>query len=75
MLVEEIEMTGNYDEMTERSFSDYTGGTEEQRKMRDLLRSKMEAKDFKVIHDEWWHFDYKDWKEYRITNVPFEKIK
>jgi hypothetical protein len=28
-------MTGNYDEMTQRSNSDYTGGTEEQRKMRD----------------------------------------
>jgi D-alanyl-D-alanine dipeptidase len=70
----EIQMTGNYDEMTERSYSDYTGGTEEQREMRDLLRSKMEAEGFKVIHDEWWHFDYKDWKEYRITNVPFDKI-
>jgi D-alanyl-D-alanine dipeptidase len=71
----EIEMTGNYDEMTQRSYSDYTGGTEEQRKMRDLLRTKMEAEGFNVIHDEWWHFDYKDWKQYRITNVPFEKIK
>jgi len=70
----EIQMTGNYDEMTERSYSDYTGGTGEQRKMRDLLRSKMEAEGFKVIHDEWWHFDYKDWKYYRITNVPFDKI-
>lgn len=70
----EIQMTGNYDEMTERSYSDYTGGTEEQRRTRDLLRSKMEAQGFKVIHDEWWHFDYKDWKEYRITNVPFDKI-
>ncbi len=71
----EIQMTGNYDEMTERSYSDYTGGTEEQRKMRDLLRTKMEDEGFKVIRDEWWHFDYKDWKQYRITNVPFEKIK
>jgi D-alanyl-D-alanine dipeptidase len=70
----EIHMTGNYDEMTERSYSDYTGGTEEQRKMRDLLRSKMEAEGFKVIHDEWWHFDYKDYKFYRITNEPFSKI-
>ncbi len=72
---EEIEMTGNYDEMTERSYSTYTGGTEEQRKMRDLLRSKMEAQGFTVLKNEWWHFDYKDWKEYKITNVPFSKIR
>jgi D-alanyl-D-alanine dipeptidase len=70
----EIEMTGNYDEMTERSYPNYTGGTEEQRKMRDLLRSKMEAQGFTVYEYEWWHFDYKDWKEYKITNVPFDKI-
>ena len=71
----EIEMTGNYDEMTERSYPNYTGGTDEQRKMRDLLRAKMEAQGFTVYEYEWWHFDYKDWKDYRITNVPFEKIK
>ncbi len=70
----EIEMTGNYDEMTERSYPNYTGGTEQQRKMRDLLRSKMEAQGFTVYEYEWWHFDYKDWKMYRITNEPFSKI-
>lgn len=70
----EIEMTGAYDEMTERSYPNYTGGTAEQKKMRDLLRSKMEAQGFTVYEYEWWHFDYKDWKEYRITNVPFSKI-
>jgi D-alanyl-D-alanine dipeptidase len=70
----EIEMTGNYDEMTERSYANYTGGTEQQRKMRELLRSKMEAQGFTVYEYEWWHFDYNDWKLYRITNVPFSKI-
>ena len=70
----EIEMTGKYDEMTERSYPDYTGGTEQQRKMRDLLRAKMEAEGFTVYQYEWWHFDYKDWQQYRVTNVPFSKI-
>jgi len=70
----EIQMPGEYDEMSERSYPTYTGGTEQQRKMRDLLRSKMEAEGFTVYEYEWWHFDYKDWKQYRITNVPFSKI-
>jgi len=34
----------------------------------------MEAQGFTVYEYEWWHFDYKDWKEYRITNVPFSEI-
>lgn len=71
----EIEMTGAYDEMTERSYPNYTGGTDQQRKMRDLLRSKMEENGFIVYDYEWWHFDYKDWPSYRITDVPFSKIK
>jgi len=71
----EIEMTGIYDEMSERSYPYYTGGTEMQRRMRDLLRTTMEANGFKVYEFEWWHFDYQDWPYYRITNVPFSKIK
>lgn len=71
----EVVMTGAYDEMSERSYPDYTGGTAQQRKMRDLLRSKMEANGFTVLTNEWWHFDYKDWKQYRISNVQFEEIK
>lgn len=71
----EVEMTGVYDEMSERSYPNYTGGTEQQRQMRDLLRSKMEANGFTVYPYEWWHFDYKDWPLYRITNVPFSEIK
>ena len=71
----EVEMTGIYDEMSERSYPHYAGGTEQQRKMRDLLRTKMEANGFKVYEYEWWHFDYNDWPSYRITNVPFSEIK
>lgn len=71
----EIQMPGAYDEMTERSYFDYTGGTEEQRKMRDLLIEKMQTDGFTVYKYEWWHFDFKDWQKYRITNVPFYEIK
>jgi len=39
----EVQMPGAYDEMSERSYPNYQGGTEDQRRIRDLLRSKMEA--------------------------------
>ncbi len=71
----EIQMPGVYDETSERSYPDYKGGTEEQRKMRDLLRSKMEANGFTVYEFEWWHFDFNDWRSYRIQNIPFSEIK
>jgi zinc D-Ala-D-Ala dipeptidase len=69
-----IEMTGLYDEMSPRSFPNFPGGTSLQRWHRDLLRRAMESEGFTVNEDEWWHFDYKDWKLYPILNVPFEKL-
>ena len=70
-----IEMPGTYDEMSERSFPDYPGGTSLQRWHRDLLRWAMESEGFTVYEHEWWHFDYKDWHQYPILNVPFEKLQ
>jgi D-alanyl-D-alanine dipeptidase len=69
-----IEMPGTYDEMSPRSFPLYPGGTSLQRWHRDLLRRAMESEGFTVYEAEWWHFDYKDWKEYGILNIPFEKF-
>jgi len=69
-----IEMTGGYDEMSPRSFPNYPGGTSLQRWHRDLLRHAMESEGFTVYESEWWHFDYKDWHEYGILNIPFEKL-
>lgn len=70
----EIAMPSAYDEMTERSSPDYTGGPSEQRAPRDALRHAMEREGFTVYPNEWWHFDYKDWREYPILNVPFNQV-
>ncbi|MDP9147250.1 MAG: M15 family metallopeptidase [Acidobacteriota bacterium] len=69
-----VSMPGTYDEMSPRSFPSYPGGTSLQRWHRDLLRRAMEAEGFSVYEVEWWHFDYKDWPEYPILNIPFEKL-
>ncbi|HZD52045.1 MAG TPA: M15 family metallopeptidase [Woeseiaceae bacterium] len=69
-----VEMPGRYDEMTERSSPDYAGGTAAQREHRDLLRALMEAQGFTVYESEWWHFDYRDWRQYPILNVTFEEL-
>lgn len=70
----EIEMPGGYDEMSDRSYPDYQGGTSLQRWHRDLLRAAMESQGFKIYKVEWWHFDYKDWASYPILNVAFSQL-
>ena len=71
---EAVPMPSGYDEMSERAHPDYTGGTAEERANRELLRKTMEAEGFTVYIDEWWHFDYKDWRQYPIMNVPFAEV-
>jgi D-alanyl-D-alanine dipeptidase len=34
----------------------------------------MEDQGFLVYSFEWWHFDYRDWKNYPILNLTFEQL-
>ncbi len=70
-----IDMPGGYDEFSPRSYPGYPGGTSRQRWYRDLLRRVMEAEGFTVFTTEWWHFDWKDWREYPIGNEAFDRIR
>ena len=70
----EVEMPSGYDEMTERAYANYPGGTARERARRAILRRAMVKQGFLVNPTEWWHFDYKDWREYPIQNVRFEDL-
>ncbi|MCH4022276.1 MAG: M15 family metallopeptidase [Acetobacter sp.] len=69
-----VAMPSGYDEMTERAYADYPGGTEDERKARGILRQAMEKEGFTVYKEEWWHFDYRDWPHYPIGDVRFEDL-
>ena len=69
-----IRMTGGYDEMSERSYPFYPGGTSIERWHRDLLRRIMEREGFTVYTFEWWHFDFAGYAHYRIGNATFEDL-
>jgi D-alanyl-D-alanine dipeptidase len=71
----EVSMPGEFDEMSERSHVNYAGGTAEQRRLRDTLRAAMEAEGFAVYEPEWWHYDYKEWRQYPILNLGFSEIR
>ncbi len=70
-----VSMPGGYDEFSDRSYPDYLGGTSRQRWHRDLLRHAMEEEGFTVYEAEWWHFDYRDWRQYALMNLRFEEVK
>ena len=70
-----VEMPSGYDEMTPRAYPDYKGGPPEALGKRDLLRRAMERHGFTVEPNEWWHFNYKDWEQYPILDIPFSAVK
>ncbi|HYJ86821.1 MAG TPA: M15 family metallopeptidase [Pyrinomonadaceae bacterium] len=69
-----VKMPGEYDEMTERSHINYECATPEAKRLREILRAAMTSEGFAVYEPEWWHYDYKDWKEYPILNLKFSEI-
>jgi zinc D-Ala-D-Ala dipeptidase len=70
-----VVMPSGYDEMTGRAYPDYRGGPPDARGRRDLLRAVMERHGFTVEPNEWWHFNYKDWREYPVLDIAFGDIK
>ncbi len=69
-----VSMPSGYDEMTERAHSNYAGGTEEERAHRKILREAMLSEGFEPIPNEWWHYDYKEWIDYPVLNLDFERL-
>jgi beta-lactamase class D/D-alanyl-D-alanine dipeptidase len=70
-----LPMPSDFDDFSDKAHPEYKGGTAEETRNRDLLRKLMEAAGFTVNSDEWWHFDYKDWREYGLYDIAFSSIK
>jgi D-alanyl-D-alanine dipeptidase len=71
---QEVAMPSGYDEISGRAHTDFSGGTPEQRRRRDLLQREMKSNGFRSITNEWWHFDCKDYAMYPVMNTRFEQI-
>jgi D-alanyl-D-alanine dipeptidase/CubicO group peptidase (beta-lactamase class C family) len=69
-----VDMPGRYDEPSSRSSPLYLGGTSLQRWRRDLLKRVMEGEGYDVYSNEWWHFDYGEWRKYPVMNVDFNAL-
>lgn len=70
----EVEMPSGYDEMTERAYVAYAGGSDATRAHRDVLRGAMEAEGFRVYEPEWWHYDFVGWEAYPVLDRSFAEI-
>ena len=67
-------MTSGYDEMTERAYPDYPGGTAEERARRALLRQAMEKQGFTVNPTSGGTSTIRIGNSIRSINVKFEDL-
>lgn len=70
----ELEMPTPYDSFAPEAAADFNNLSEQVIRNRELLIRTMEKNGFKVLSNEWWHFDFNGWKNFELMDIPFEKL-
>ncbi len=70
----ELKMPTSYDSFEAAASPGFKNLPSEVIKNRDLLISVMQGHGFRVLDNEWWHFDFRDWKSYELLDIPFENL-
>jgi D-alanyl-D-alanine dipeptidase len=70
----ELPMPTKFDDFTECAHADFPHVSTEVAANRKLLQTVMTQHGFEVMPTEWWHFDFKDWRDYPVLDISFEKL-
>lgn len=70
----DVPMPTTYDSFAPEAAPHFNELPEEIIKNRDFLIATMQAHGFKVIYNEWWHFDFNGWQDYDLMDVPFTAL-
>ncbi|MCX2452929.1 M15 family metallopeptidase [Pedobacter sp. PLR] len=70
----ELEMPTPYDSFSPLAAANYTALPKAALKNRNLLIQVMQGHGFRVISNEWWHFDFRGWRNYDLLDIPFEML-
>jgi D-alanyl-D-alanine dipeptidase len=71
----ELEMPTLFDDFTIKASQSYTAIPEKAIKNRKLLADIMIKYGFVKYESEWWHYDFKDWENFELMDIPFEELK
>jgi len=70
----ELRMPTPYDSFAAAASPNYKDLPPDIIKNRDLLINVMERNGFRVLDNEWWHFDFNGWKNFELMDVGFEEL-
>lgn len=70
----ELSMPTAFDSFAPQAAADFQDLPQKVIKHRELLRSAMERHGFSALYNEWWHFDFRGWKNYDLMDIPFNRL-
>lgn len=69
-----LPMPTPFDDFSKKAHAEYKDLPANIIKNRELLKDVMHRHGFKVLADEWWHYDFSDWKNFELMDIPFEEL-
>jgi D-alanyl-D-alanine dipeptidase len=70
----ELDMPTPFDSFDKQAGARYPDLSPEVLKNRQLLQQVMLRHGFLILPSEWWHFDFAGWRNYPVTDIPFEDL-
>ncbi len=66
----ELEMPGDHDEFGDHTTTLSDIPTPDAKRHRDILRLAMTAEGWNAVSLEWWHYNWKNWEKWPISDAP-----
>lgn len=70
----ELPMPTPYDSFSAAAAAKYENVSPEAKKNRDFLITIMAKYRMNVLENEWWHYDFSEWRNYDLMDIPFGKL-
>ena len=71
----EIPMPTEFDDFSEKAGPYYEDIPDSAKANREFLIDIMKRHGFTVYPTEWWHYDYQGWENYKLMDIPFDKLQ
>ncbi len=71
----ELEMPTAFDDFSQKAHSNFMDIPKKAISTRKLLHDAMNKYGFYGIGTEWWHFDYKGWRDYPVLKIDFSDLQ
>ncbi|MCZ8136285.1 MAG: M15 family metallopeptidase [Porphyrobacter sp.] len=70
----EVTMPSPYDDFTPAAYRSNTAAPPQALALSRMLEGWMVAEGFAPLPNEWWHYDWAEWRRYPVMDVPLEDV-